>query len=45
MAVIKGKEKFVKKKLPMSAKNISSKAKKILSRPQDNQPIPTVGEG
>lgn len=49
MAAIKGKGKgklilkeSTKDKLKMAQKGMSSKAKNILRRPQDNQPIPTV---
>lgn len=45
MAVIKGKEKKLKKRIANSKHGMTAKAKKILSRPQDNQPIPTVGVG
>lgn len=45
MAVIKGKEKKLKKKLAPSKHGMTAKAKKILSRPQDVQPIATVGVG
>ncbi len=41
MAVIKGKERLLNKKVPL-VKKISAKSKRILRRPQDNQPIPTV---
>ena len=42
MVVIKGKERVLKKKIPLVGKKMSEKAKRILKRPQDNQPIPTV---
>jgi hypothetical protein len=42
MAVIKGKEKVLKKPLSAAKATMSEKAKKKLRRPQDNQPIPTV---
>ena len=42
MAVIKGKEKKVKKPLLAIKAKMSAKAKKKLKRPQDGQPIPTV---
>lgn len=42
MAVIKGKEKKVKKPLLAIEAKMSEKAKKKLRRPQDCQPIPTV---
>jgi hypothetical protein len=41
MVVIRNKEKKLKKVLPPS-KDMSAKSKKILRRPQDCQPIPTV---
>lgn len=44
MAVIKGKEQVLKKNLT-PVKPTSKKAKKIFSRPQDCQPIPTVAVG
>jgi len=40
MVVIKGKEKKLNK--PMKSKGMSAKSKKILRRPQDCQPIPSV---
>jgi hypothetical protein len=43
MAVIKGKEKKLKKRIMPSKQNMSASAKKKLQRPQDCQPIPTVG--
>jgi hypothetical protein len=42
MAVIKGKEKVLKKKVLAGRHGMTAKAKKILSRPQDTQPIATV---
>jgi hypothetical protein len=42
MAVIKGKEKVLKKPLIAINAQMSAKAKKKLKRPQDCQPIPTV---
>lgn len=42
MAVIKGKEKILKKPLLATKAKMSEKAKKKLRRPQDYQPIPTV---
>jgi hypothetical protein len=42
MAVIKGKEKVLKKRIKSAAHGLTPKAKKILSRPQDTQPIATV---
>jgi len=42
MAVIKGKEKMLKKPLSAAKAKLSEKAKKKLRRPQDVQPIPTV---
>lgn len=42
MAVIKGKEKKLKKPLKALGAKMSEKSKRKLSRPQDNQPIPTV---
>ena len=43
MAVIKGKEKKLKKPLSAFDAQMSEKSKKKLRRPQDNQPIATVG--
>jgi len=42
MAVIKGKEKILKKPASPAKAKLSEKAKKKLRRPQDCQPIPTV---
>jgi hypothetical protein len=42
MAVIKGKEKVLKKPLSPATAKLSKEAKKKLKRPQDCQPIPTV---
>jgi hypothetical protein len=42
MVVIKGKEKKLKKPAIAIKNGMSAKAKKILSRPQDTQPIATV---
>lgn len=42
MVVIKGKEKVLKKPIPLLKVQMSEKAKRKLKRPQDNQPIPTV---
>jgi len=42
MAVIKGKEKVLKKPLLAINARLSEKAKKKLRRPQDVQPVPTV---
>ena len=42
MVVIKGKEKKLKKKIPSAKHGMTAKAKKILRRPQDTQPIPAV---
>jgi len=42
MAVIKGKEKKLKKALSPAKAKLSKEAKKKLRRPQDVQPIPTV---
>jgi len=42
MAVIKGKEKKLKKRIPTAKVRLFEKSKKILSRPQDTQPIATV---
>lgn len=42
MAVIKGKEKKLKKPLTAFEAQLSARAKKKLKRPQDVQPIPTV---
>lgn len=42
MAVIKGKEKVLKKPLMVINAQLSEKAKKKLKRLQDVQPIPTV---
>jgi hypothetical protein len=42
MAVIKGKEKKQDKVMKPSKHGMSAKAKRILKRPQDCQPIPTV---
>jgi hypothetical protein len=41
MVVIKGKEKKLKKPMPL-LKGMSAKSKKKLRRPQDTQPIATV---
>jgi len=43
MVVIKGKEKKLKK--PAKAHGMTAKAKKILRRPQDTQPIATIAVG
>lgn len=43
MVVIKGKEKRLKK--PAKSHGMTAKAKRILKRPQDTQPIATVGVG
>ena len=42
MAVIKGKEKILKKPLSPLKAQMSEKAKRKLRRPQDVQPIPVV---
>ncbi len=42
MAVIKGKEKILKKPLKAANAKMSEKAKKKLRSPQNVQPIPTV---
>jgi len=42
MAVIKGKEKVLKKPLKVVNAKLSEKAKKKLRSPQNIQPIPTV---
>jgi len=42
MAVIKGKEKKLKKPTSVLKAQMSEKAKRKLRRPQDVQPIPTV---
>lgn len=42
MAVIKGKEKKLEKRIIPSKHGLTAKAKKILRRPQDTQPIATV---
>jgi hypothetical protein len=42
MAVIKGKEKIVKKPLSPAKAKLSEKAKKKLKDPRAVQPIPTV---
>jgi hypothetical protein len=42
MVVIKGKEKKLKKRIPNGKHGMTAKAKKILRRPQDTQPIATV---
>ncbi len=42
MAVIKGKEKKLNKVLKPSKHGMTAKAKKILRRSQDVQPVPTV---
>jgi hypothetical protein len=42
MVVIKGKEKKLKEAIKPSKHGMTSKAKKILKRPQDTQPIATV---
>lgn len=42
MAVIKGKEKILKKPLSATKANMSAKAKKKLRDPRSVQPIPTV---
>lgn len=42
MVVIKGKEKKLNKIAKPSKHGMTAKAKKILRRPQDNQPVPTV---
>jgi hypothetical protein len=42
MAVIKGKEKKLKKPLSPAKAKLSKESKKKLRRPQDVQPIPTV---
>lgn len=43
MVVIKGKEKFIDKPKKKTVVKMSEQAKKKLRRPQDTQPIPTVG--
>ena len=45
MAVIKNKEKFVKKPIKMAMKSTPANVRKKLKRPQDNQPIATVCAG
>lgn len=42
MAVIKGKEKVLKKPLALSKVKLSAKAKKAIRDPRTVQPIPTV---
>ena len=42
MAVIKGKEKVLKKPLSAAKAKLSKKAKKELRNPRPEQPIPTV---
>ena len=42
MAVIKGKEKVMKKPLSAAKAKLSEKAKKQLKNPRPVQPIPTV---
>ena len=42
MAVIKGKEKHLDKRVKPADARLSKESKKKLKRPQDNQPIPTV---
>lgn len=42
MAVIKRKEKILKKPIKPANVKLSKEAKKKLKRPQDCQPIPTV---
>jgi len=43
MTVIKGKEKKLKKRIPNGKHGMTEKAKNILKRPQDRQPIAAVG--
>jgi hypothetical protein len=46
MAVIKGKEKVLKKRIEAPGKGMTAQAKKILKRgPRDVQPIATVAVG
>jgi hypothetical protein len=42
MAVIKNKEKVLKKPLSIAKAKLSKESKRKLKRPQDCQPIPTV---
>ena len=42
MVVIKGKEKKLKRRIMPVKHGMTAKAKKILKRPQDNQPIAVV---
>ena len=42
MVVIKDKEKKLKKKIPTGKHGMTAKAKRILRRPQDTQPIAAV---
>lgn len=42
MVVIKDKEKKLDKRINPTKHGMSAKAKKILTRPQDNQPIAAV---
>ena len=42
MVVIKGKEKKLNKRIIPSKHGMTAKVKKILKRPQDNQPIAAV---
>jgi hypothetical protein len=42
MVVIKGKEKKFKEKIKSGKHGMTAKAKRILKRPQDNQPIAAV---
>ncbi len=42
MAVIKGKERVLSKRIPPGKIKLSAESKKKLRRPQDTQPIPTV---
>jgi hypothetical protein len=42
MVVIKGKEKKLKERIQPSKHGMTAKARRILKRPQDNQPIAAV---
>jgi hypothetical protein len=42
MTVIKGKEKFLKKRIPNGEVKLSAKAKKKMKRPNDSQPVQTI---
>lgn len=42
MAVIKGKEKKLNKRIPTGKHKMSEKAKKVLQRRQDTQPVQAV---